>query len=317
MAFALIAAGCMSSKSTRSPARHNAEAVSGNAIADLALANVGGTACGTNSLGGTAFESSCTGYFGQPEYWCSDFAKWVWESNGIDTTLLSAAAGMFGLYGHINNTFYDSPQSVGDAVLFNYDGGTYADHVAIVTAIYGDGSIETVSGDWDGENGTDEATFSSTSSVMLNSPSYDPSVGSQPWVMGSMTISGYVEPAGGFGSSGSDSGSAAGSTACAGLNDGFYCGGDPLPGDSNTLYECRGGNLTGSTVCANNCQRNPGVEDDSCGCAGLGDGGYCGGDDVTGDPNTLYQCNNGTLSVSASCTNGCAVEPSTIDDRCN
>ncbi len=38
----------------------------GDGLASLALANVQGTACGTNSLGGTGFDSSCTGNGGQP-----------------------------------------------------------------------------------------------------------------------------------------------------------------------------------------------------------------------------------------------------------
>ena len=112
-------------------------------------------------------------------------------------------------------------------------------------------------------------------------------------------------------------GSSSAGGPCAGLNDGLYCGGDGVAGDANTLYQCSGGSLAGSTVCANNCQANPGAEDDICGCAGLNDGDYCGGDDVGGDPSTLYQCTSGTLSVLTVCTNGCAIEPGALDDQCN
>lgn len=168
--------------------------VAGSAIASLALANVGGMACGTNSLGGHSFGTSCTGNGGQPEYWCADFALWVWSNAGVSNVSgLDAAAGSFYVYGQNNGTLSNTP-AVGDAVVFDYQGGGVADHVAIVTQVNGDGTIETVSGDWNGDSGS-EATFSSTSKVYLNSPAYDSTVGTTPAVMG-MTISGYVAPVG-------------------------------------------------------------------------------------------------------------------------
>lgn len=168
---------------------------SGSGIVSLALANVGGSACGTNSLGGTHFETSCTGNGGQPEYWCADFAQWVWANSGVDTSGLDAAAGSFYCYGQNNGTLSNTPQP-GAAVVFDYQGSCVADHVAIVTQVNSDGTIETVSGDWNGQSGT-EAEFSSTSSVVLNSPAYDGTVGTTPAVMG-MTISGYIAPIGGL-----------------------------------------------------------------------------------------------------------------------
>ncbi|HTQ46488.1 MAG TPA: CHAP domain-containing protein [Polyangiaceae bacterium] len=169
--------------------------VSGSSIVSLALANVGGSACGTNSLGGTHFETSCTGNGGQPEYWCADFAQWVWANSGADTTGLNAAAGSFYCYGQNNGTLSNTPQA-GDAVVFDYQGGGVADHVALVTQVNSNGTIETVSGDWNGQSGT-EAEFSSTSSVVLNSPAYPGTVGTSPGVMG-MTISGFISPVGGL-----------------------------------------------------------------------------------------------------------------------
>ena len=73
-----------------------------------------------------------------------------------------------------------------------------ADHVAIVTRVNSNGTIETDSGDWAGASGS-EATFASTSHVDLNAPAYGSSVGSTPGIMG-MTISGFVSPAGTGGS---------------------------------------------------------------------------------------------------------------------
>ena len=170
-----------------------AAAFDGTDIANLARANVGDGACSTNSAGGTAYESSCTGNGGEPEYWCADFAMWVWASVGADVSKLDAAAGSFYVYGQDNGTLSDTP-AVGDAVVFDYQGGGVADHVALVTQVNGDGTIETVSGDWDGDNGT-EAQFASTSKVVHNTPAYASTVGSSPAVMG-MTISGFVAPLG-------------------------------------------------------------------------------------------------------------------------
>ncbi len=169
-------------------------AVTAQSIVSLALANVGGSACGKNSLGGTTFETSCTGNGGQPEYWCADFAQWVWANAGAqDTDELDAAAGSFYVYGQNHGTLSNTPQ-LGSAVVFDYQGNGVADHVAIVTQVNSDGTIETVSGDWNGENGT-EAQFASTSSVVLNTPAYASTVGTAPSVMG-MTISGYIAPVG-------------------------------------------------------------------------------------------------------------------------
>jgi hypothetical protein len=307
----LLTSGCTADVASDGGAHHGSKpATDGGGIAGLALANVGGTACGTNSLGGNGFESSCYGNGGSPEYWCADFAQWVWANNGVDVSSLSAAAGSFYEYGLNNGTLSNNP-SVGAAVVFDSDGAGYADHVAIVTAVEADGTIETVSGDWNGDSGT-EAEFSSTSSVTLNSPSYDPTVGDTPGIMG-MTISGYITAIGVTGGGPPPPPS----SPCQGVDDGFYCGNDGVPGDPNTLYQCTGGNLAGQTACANNCQSNPGDQDDSCGCAGLDDGNYCGGDDVTGDASTLYQCSGGSLSVLQVCANGCAVESGAEDDQCN
>jgi MYXO-CTERM domain-containing protein len=201
-AFAGLATACSGgpgSSSTEGVASSHAALnvrpqVSGSSIVSLALANVGGSACGTNSLGGHNFESSCTGNGGQPEYWCADFAQWVWANSGVDTTGLNAAAGSFYCYGQNNGTLSNTPQP-GDAVVFDYAGNCVADHVAIVTAVNADGTIESASGDWNGQSGT-EAQFSSTSSVVLNSPAYPGAVGGSPSVIG-MTISGYISPIGG------------------------------------------------------------------------------------------------------------------------
>ncbi len=192
-ALLCLAVGCSSTGANDELSSTTAEALTGADIAGLALANLGGRACGTNSLGGGAFESSCVGNGGQPEYWCADFVKWVWRNRGANVSGLNAAAGSFYTYGQNHGTLSNTP-TVGAAVVFDYHGGGRADHVAIVTAVRPDGRIETVSGDWNGQDGS-EAFFSSTSRVIVNSPAYSPAVGSTPGIIG-MTISGFIRPVG-------------------------------------------------------------------------------------------------------------------------
>ena len=161
--------------------------------AQIALDNLGNTACGANSLGGYGFGSSCTGNGGQPEYWCSDFVTWVWDAAGANVDGLTPAAGSFYCYGENHGTLSDTPH-VGDAVVYNYQGNCWADHVAIVTEVKGNGDIVTVSGDWNGKSGS-QAYFASTASVILNAPAYPGEVGSDSGPIG-MTISGFISPVG-------------------------------------------------------------------------------------------------------------------------
>ena len=169
------------------------EALGAPKVAQLAIENLGNTACGENSLGGDGFYTSCTGNGGYPEYWCSDFAKWVWKNAGAKVTGLTPAAGSFYCYGENNGTLSNTPH-VGDAVVYNYQGNCWADHVAIVSKVNPNGTIETVSGNWNGQSGS-QAHFSSTSSVKLNAPAYSGAINSYSNTMG-MTISGFISPAG-------------------------------------------------------------------------------------------------------------------------
>ena len=148
-----------------------------------------GTACGPNKAGTKGYYSSCNGNRGQPEYWCADFAKWVWAQAGtINTGVLTPAAGSFGIYGRVRRR---NPK-VGDAVLFNYDKKNhYADHVAIVARVNPDGTIVTISGDVRGMNGRSEAVFARTSGVYRDGPfTSRPGL---PTPIG-YPISGYVSP---------------------------------------------------------------------------------------------------------------------------
>ncbi len=101
---------------------------------------------------------------------------------------------------------------------------------------------------------------------------------------------------------------------------GYYCGGDKVVGDSNTLYRCTGG-TSGTIVekCGNGCGVTPGQDDKCNASSGRGctvGGYYCGGDKVDGKPNTLYRCSGGTSGTFVEeCARGCAVNAGR-DDSC-
>ncbi|WP_051826825.1 CHAP domain-containing protein [Kitasatospora aureofaciens] len=160
----------------------SASASVGSTIVGIAANNIGKGACDTNSAGGTGFYSSCSG---GPEAWCADFAKWVWSQDGVDVSGLTPAAGSFGQY---NGGLHSTPH-VGDAVLFNYNGAGYADHVALVTAVNADGTINDIGGNQGGVRGN----WSATSHVTANTH-FNGTVGSY---LGGQRISGYVSPIGG------------------------------------------------------------------------------------------------------------------------
>ncbi|MDH6110579.1 hypothetical protein P3T36_006167 [Kitasatospora sp. MAP12-15] len=160
------------------PSAAAASAPTGAAAAALAAANVSKTAgsCANtptaNSLGGSQFETSCSGgYSGGPEYWCADFAQWVWQNAGFSTTGLSADSASFQTYGQRNGTQHTatsySPQP-GDAVEYASTKDSAIHHVGLVTAVNPDGSITTANGDWNGTPGDNVpmATYAVSSSVV-------------------------------------------------------------------------------------------------------------------------------------------------------
>jgi hypothetical protein len=99
------------------------------------------------------------------EYWCSDFAKWVWSQGGVTSDLgtltpLSSSFYAWGLeHGESMPVDGTDPQ-VGDAIVLYPSGteGTAAleadgNHVGIVTAVNPDGTIDVVNGDFQASNG--------------------------------------------------------------------------------------------------------------------------------------------------------------------
>jgi hypothetical protein len=150
----------------------------GQAIARWAKAELGTGAC-SNNLGVLGFttpgtdSNSCGGCGGshKPEYWCADFASWVWNQAGVKyTSQLGSSTTLFEDYGTQHDTWKTNDPQVGDAILF-------PEHVAIVVKTYGDGYVDTMSGDWGGQGNADcgsdnccaeEVEFSNTSSVQRN-----------------------------------------------------------------------------------------------------------------------------------------------------
>jgi hypothetical protein len=173
-------------------------------IARKALKEVGQDACSrkTNKKKGyfTSCHSGSPG--GPPELWCSDFARWVWWKAGAAKTgpkmgasPLNAESGTFGRYGKLRR----KPR-VGDAVLFGYNGhinkpvpkNPDAQHVAIVVEVNSNGTIRSVSGDLNGESGSN-AHFAATSSVVHDLP-YSSKIGSSDPNAPNNPVSGYVSP---------------------------------------------------------------------------------------------------------------------------
>ena len=166
-----------------------AVAWTGPGIASIAIGQIGTTACSPG------YYSSCTGNGGRPEYWCSDFAHWVWHKAGVNTDGLTPAAGSFGEYGPLRRT-----PAVGDAVLFGYNGAGYAQHVAIVVQVNSNGTIKSVGGD---ENGQSGGNWAATATVAEDGP-YSGAVGYSSYM--EMYLSGYVAPSGSGGADGGGGG---------------------------------------------------------------------------------------------------------------
>jgi hypothetical protein len=150
-------------------------------IVKIAEANLGKKACDTNSAGGKGYYSSSNGAGGKPEAWCADFVKWVWAQAGVNVAGLTPAAGSFGEYGPVVGT----PQ-VGDAVLYNYNGRGYADHVTLVVAVNANGTMVRIGGD-EGNH-----TSFATTTVDRDGP-FKSAVGSTD---SGQRLSGYVRPRG-------------------------------------------------------------------------------------------------------------------------
>ncbi|MEV6208685.1 CHAP domain-containing protein [Kitasatospora sp. NPDC051914] len=151
-------------------------------ISATARAEDGNSYCAHGGyVGGPNQSSSCTGGTTRTHAWCADFAGWVWARNGVTGLgTLDDRAASFMDYGKKYGTLSQTPH-VGDAVVYNYNGSDYADHVALVTGVSGD--RVTITG---GNQGGYPGHVSTNSTTSWR-------VGQAPW---GQRISGYISPAG-------------------------------------------------------------------------------------------------------------------------
>ena len=166
-------------------------------IASIAKKEQGQTACSRETDNRKGYFTSCHRFVthGAPEYWCSDFVRWVWWQAGAinaapGTDILTPAAVSFVKYGKLRR----KPR-VGDAVLFGYNKDSHpptASHVAIVVKVNSNGTIVSVSGDLNGQAGS-QAHFAATSTVVIDS-AYHSKPGSWDRWAPNGPVSGYVSP---------------------------------------------------------------------------------------------------------------------------
>ncbi len=107
------------------------------------------------------------------------------------------------------------------------------------------------------------------------------------------------------------------------FGNGDYCGGSLIGGDAEKLYHCADGSTQSAEVCEAGCQvQPPGVPDtckptgDPCALASSGNGLYCAASLGAGDPNVLYDCENGATASTTQCTQGCQPMPPGQPDQC-
>jgi len=96
---------------------------------------------------------------------------------------LTPGAGSFGEYGRKHGTGPHKKPRVGDAVIFNYDRGSYAAHVAIVVRVFPGGDIASIGGN--------EVTDNLQTSYVHRDVYSGETKFSPYW---NYTISGYVSP---------------------------------------------------------------------------------------------------------------------------
>jgi hypothetical protein len=164
-------------------------------------------------------------------------------------------------------------------------------------------------GGWGPANNSSSAMATSTGSGGAGPGGSGP--GSGP---GGATGSGSTTTSSGTGGSGSDD-------PCSNAPaDGNFCGSE-LGGLAahTSVYTCSGGMTVTVMPCQAGCSNgscNP-VQSDPCASAQYGNGAYCGGSLLGGDPNGLYNCQNQMTASKMDCPNGCKVNPPGVADACN
>ena len=99
---------------------------------------------------------------------------------------------------------------------------------------------------------------------------------------------------------------------------GLYCGSSSLGQNTDYLYKCSSGDYKLSKKCDYGCQKNPPGKDDSCKSPKCpsGNGLYCGSSSLGQNTNYLYQCKDGSYTLSQQCSNGCQKNSPGVNDTC-
>ena len=97
-----------------------------------------------------------------PQYWCSDFATYVWQNAGVSVPTYPGVSS-FVDWARRNGKFSTDTSllQVGDVVF-------YAQHVGVVIQVQSNGTVVTADGDFGG-TGSSQAAFASTSHVKIDS----------------------------------------------------------------------------------------------------------------------------------------------------
>jgi hypothetical protein len=170
----------------------------GDKKADVATFLLGGTTSLRTHIADIARGEVGVGYPGCKKYgpctldWCAMFATWSWENAGIAGTPRGTyVATALGQWGVSHGLFKRRPAgqlgspAVGDWAIYGEPGSGTGGHVAVVTAVYANGTIDTVNGNFGGSSPT-------TSHVQLKN------VNPVTYRSGgrNVLISGYVSPPG-------------------------------------------------------------------------------------------------------------------------
>jgi hypothetical protein len=98
------------------------------------------------------------------------------------------------------------------------------------------------------------------------------------------------------------------------------CGGNGIEGDPNTLYrKDSSGIIQTVEVCAKGCEWAPRPKPDTCRSDATcehGIGLYCGGNGISGDPDVLFRCSAGQITVEQRCPDGCIAKQPNVNDEC-
>ncbi len=111
--------------------------------------------------------------------------------------------------------------------------------------------------------------------------------------------------------------------SCPNNKNGKYCGsGLGSQYEQNSLYNCNSGSISKINSCALGCLQKPPGTDDVCKTSTGGGGnacpsnGYFCGNTLGLDPNNLYHCSSGVITLDAQCQFGCQPKDPGIPDAC-